>query len=309
MYIIIEGIDKVGKSSLARYISSEFNVPIKKFSKPEGDVYLEYMKFLCGNPGITICDRFYLGELSYGPVKRGKSDLNPNEVMNIEMTLMARKPLLIYASTDTKTIKANFIKDKEEYVTIKDVVPLKQHFNQAIKNSLLNWYQFDYQTDGDYSKITPLIEHWFDNSQDDQPRIQKAVTNRLIGNIDASVLLVGDVGNVKLKERRSASVSVPFDFGKSSSYLKEALILAKVNPRDIAITNYTKHHLDYKSGIIDELNCLQNLKKVIFLGKVKQDLTLSTNLDVKSIKHPSWASRFNYPINKYAKELKELIYG
>ncbi len=313
MFIVIEGLDKTGKTSLAKYLSERLGCPITKFSAPTGDPYLEYMRYLVKDAHPAVLDRFYLGELAYGPVKRGKSELTKQERTNIEMMTMALKPFLIYSSTDTKTIKENFVKDGEDFTTEKDVEPLKQHYNQAIKSGILTWYQFDYQKDKDYSKIFQPIKKWVKNVLLQEERLRRIQHIRLIGNPDAKVLLVGDVCNYKAKHTKDQALAIPFASGPAAEYLYNALEEAKIPLTDIAITNFDKYHIN-KLDLVDESIVMPNLQRVVFLGPMKgamKDKRKSEIIfeDVVSIKHPSWAKRFNYPLKTYAKELRTAVYG
>jgi len=217
MYIVIEGLDKTGKTSLSNYLSKTLKLPIKKFSRPQRDAYCEYMEYLLTDFEPAILDRFYLGELAYGPVKRGKSELSDEERRNIEMTMTTQKPFLIYSSTDTKTIQANFKKDGETYTQTKDVVPLKKAYNEAIKTGILKWHKFDYQKDKDYKKITKEIKEWFSKMTIQQVDLLALRKTRVIGNMDAEVLLVGDVCNFKARHNKDPKLVVPFASGPAGS--------------------------------------------------------------------------------------------
>ena len=307
MYIVIEGVDKTGKTSLSNFLSKRLKLPIKKFSRPIGDPYCEYMEYLLLDDKPAILDRFYLGELVYGPVKRGKSELSDREWFNIEMTMMAHKPFLIYSSTDTKKIQDNFKKDGENYTQAKDVVPLKKAYKSAIDHSQLKWHHFDYQKDKNYKKILKQILPWHYDMMNKYLRLRDIRRTRMIGNPEAKVLIVGDICNTKLKENKDQRLVVPFAFGKSASYLYNALMLAGVDFKDIAVTNFTKYQ-NGNIGILTEVNNMPNLERIIYLGKHKKN-SIPTMKKELELKHPSWAARFNYPIKKYSQELKQAIYG
>src|SRR3990167_203956 len=298
MFIALEGIDKCGKTSLARYISKRNNFPIVKFSQPKGDPYLEYMGYLCKKPKkIEVLDRFFLGELAYGPVKRGKSSLSPTDVRNIELMLMAQKPLLIYCSTDNQTIESNFRKDNETFTKVSEIKVLKELFSSATTSSLNEWKKFDYKKDLDYRRVTAVIDQWVKETEVNLSRLLKLRDQRVIGNTDADTLLVGDVCNPTYK-----TYPTPFAYGPSSEYLHAALSLAGIEYKSIAITNFTKCHNKTK-GLKVELKNLQ-LKKILYLGPIKD---IPNKLDVQHIRHPSWAARFNHPLLAYANELKVII--
>jgi hypothetical protein len=301
MYIVLEGLDKCGKTSLANFLSKKLNLPIKKFSQPKGDPYVEYMEFLTTDFKPKILDRFYLGELAYGPVKRGKSGITNDERRNIELSLMAANPLLIYCETDNRTITDNFIKDGETFTKVSEIKALKQAFHGAINTGLLKWHIFNYKNDGNYKKIMNKVNEWTQDLDEFSTYFMRR--QMVIGNLNSTTLLVGDVCNVKLKENKG--IPVPFGAGKSADYLFTALKLAKIDLGNIAITNFEKYH-NGNIGITVEEAFMPNLKRIIYLGSKyynqRSDLFIN-----RVINHPSWAARFNYPIKTYAKELREVI--
>lgn len=305
MYIILEGIDKTGKTSLAKYLSTKLNLPVQGFSQPKEHPYVEYMRFLLTGPKLVILDRFYLGERAYGPVKRGKSELSDAEIRNIELSLMMANAFCIYTTAPANTIRENFIKEKENYTTFQDIVPLKNAYQQAMWNSRLKWHKFDYRNDGNYQKILALVKPWYEDMMNQYFRFSELTSTRVIGNPDAKTLLVGDICNTKLKANRDPNLVVPFAFGKSSEYLFKALDIAGIDPSTIAITNQVKYH-DGRQDIFNEVSGLKNLKKIIYLGK-RPRTGLPTFVDEITINHPSWAARFQFPIKKYAEILKKEI--
>lgn len=161
MFIILEGIDKTGKTSLANYLSKKFKLPIIKFSKPKGDPFTEYYEFLLNHKTPAILDRFYLGEEVYGPVKRGKSALTRVQFRKIESLVAKLKTFNIYTYTSFAEIKHNFIKEKEEYATLNDIMKLKNQYDVATYYSKFDWYNFNYLYDENYEKIDKKIEEWY----------------------------------------------------------------------------------------------------------------------------------------------------
>ncbi len=302
MYIVLEGIDKTGKTSLAKFLSEKLNMPIVKFSQPKEHPYVEYMRFLLTDLRPVILDRFYLGERAYGPVKRGKSELSDDEIRNIEATMQAGNPFLIYCTSPAKRIRENFKKDGETYTTDDDIIPLKNAYQQAIRKSKLKWNKFDYRNDKDYKKIYRRILAWHQHHINGRIGYKKLRELRVVGNPFTKYLLVGDVCNTKLKLNRDPKLVIPFAFGKSADYLYKALELAKIDPSTIAITNLKKYHNGVE-GIVREIIELKRLKRVVFLGRSPKPCR-TNGVPSVTIRHPSWAARFNYPIEQYAAELK-----
>jgi thymidylate kinase len=102
MLIIIEGADKTGKTTLAKAIAKRFGYHYYHSGPPKRRPADEYIDFLLDLKYSTVCDRFHLGELVYGPMFRGTIGINEREFRVIEYMLKSMKAILIYASTDIK---------------------------------------------------------------------------------------------------------------------------------------------------------------------------------------------------------------
>lgn len=81
MIIIIEGIDRVGKTTLCNLISKEFNIPIYKHegkflyhnmdNDNETDKMIQLIEICRLLDGVVIFDRFHLTDAVYGIIERG----------------------------------------------------------------------------------------------------------------------------------------------------------------------------------------------------------------------------------------------
>lgn len=147
-HIIIEGIDKTGKSTLAKYLSKKFNLPIKKFSAPDGNPYNDYLDFIKNETKPHIIDRFYLGELVYGPVKRGKSWLTPENVKTLELECFRQETFNILTDADIQITGQRFIQEKENFLQQADIEPIMRLYRETSFYSRLIWTP--YRIDGDY---------------------------------------------------------------------------------------------------------------------------------------------------------------
>lgn len=141
-HIVIDGMDKTGKSTLVRYLSEKLNLPVKKFSAPEGDPFLEYVHFLSSTQQPHIIDRFYLSELAYGPVMRGKSQINENQKAFLEGALLGMNALCIYAWDHVPLIKARFIADGETFIKPDDIEAVMDIMKKEVEESRLRWVPY-----------------------------------------------------------------------------------------------------------------------------------------------------------------------
>ena len=312
MQIILEGVDKQGKTSLANYLSKKFGFPILKYSQPKEDPYVEYMKLLVNQKQDVILDRFHLGELAYGPVKRGKSELLGWKIRNIEMLLNMRDSFNIYCWTDSATTKKKFTEDREDYAKFEDIRPLALNFEKAIKTSLNHWNRFDYRTDPKYVKISEKIKVWQKRQNENKNILQKMIDMRAIGNFYAKTLILGEVSNVELEQEKYKLINVPFANGPSADILYSALNKAKIPTTNYVLSNIRKAHLPGKPLLLDEIE-LPNIKNIVCLGNQSYELTsdyceaYQIRLPIIKVPHPAFVARGGTTVEQYASILKKNI--
>jgi len=138
MIIILEGCDKTGKTTLANKLFERTDFKMYKSSQPKKPPYEEYMEMLdiIGKEDAII-DRFHLGEMVYGPIYRGKSNLTNIQFKYIEDRLKKLKTVVIYCSDDSTKIAKRFKKDKEEFTKEQDIVDILLRYYEIIKKSTL----------------------------------------------------------------------------------------------------------------------------------------------------------------------------
>jgi len=96
--IVIEGVDGAGKSTLIEKLRDN-DTHIMHKGPMEGNVVAEYINPLLSynqtHEGLTLCDRWHVGEMVYGPIYRGESKVNPGFKRYIEMFLDSRGALKV----------------------------------------------------------------------------------------------------------------------------------------------------------------------------------------------------------------------
>ena len=148
MKILLEGIDGVGKSSLAKELAEVFNIPcIKHLGKPKSikrykgckikyqlEVFKRFNKVLLSNVDV-VYDRAHLGEFVYGPLYRGKPCCTLSE---IEDGTRTKDIVLILLVTDNfdmlRDDGENFDSNNQE----REQEMFKNAFHQSrVKNKIL----------------------------------------------------------------------------------------------------------------------------------------------------------------------------
>lgn len=159
MLIILEGSDKCGKTTLARFLAVKFQADYVKFSAPVKPAYDEYRDFLFTiDPRKNyVLDRFLYGELVYGPIYRGKSGVTPEQMRFLE-TIMARvRTAVIYCETDLQQIRDNFVKDDEQFTRQEDIEEILKRYKYLWSQTHIKPYYFNYLTDPTYGRLMPWL--------------------------------------------------------------------------------------------------------------------------------------------------------
>lgn len=115
--IIVEGLDKCGKTSLCEDIARVYrhSLPILKFNQPKGDAMAEYAQALVDNPDPFIADRFHMGESVYGPVYRGTQPVVDSRLHALEGDLAHRSALVVYMTDSASNICKRFEEHAETF--------------------------------------------------------------------------------------------------------------------------------------------------------------------------------------------------
>lgn len=142
MHIIIEGIDKVGKTTLAIELAKRLYMPIINRMKPRDTIYQECMDFLNTADQGYIIDRLHISELAYGPVKRGKIRFTPTEFQNIEGKCKGLNTFNIFCSDSLENIKARCERMGEDFITGPEIAQVQENFFKEIPKSELEWHRY-----------------------------------------------------------------------------------------------------------------------------------------------------------------------
>ena len=298
MIIILEGVDKAGKSTLAKELRTQLKWPVIHFGKPGPDPATEYFDFLNHINENIICDRFFVGELVYGPLLRGKNSMTSLQIRVIERMCRKIGTLLIHVSPPYSVINDRLIELGDEMVTHAQNQKAYDMFKTIIdgiktgpKMALL-WANYSPH------KIAEQIVKFI------KPQLPTYNTVRSFSGIGTvigtKVVLVGDKIN-----KNTTWVNKPFDGGPASKYLLRTMLCSKLNEEEVYITN-----ADVLDS--DEVEFLKSTGETQFvaLGNIASDRLNFLNVKHRKIDHPQYRNRFKFDdINEYVKDLEIAVKG
>jgi thymidylate kinase len=160
MLIIVEGMDKTGKSTLCNYLMKKLPEAylIKNGVKPLDASLEERAKIkkaydsifkaynMAFSDQILIVDRFVISELVYS-YKRGYDAKKDTDIMEFVKFIedMENNAAIVYCTAPAEVIEQKFIDDKEDYTKIEEIVPLMKKYDEALslfKNTTKLYYDY-----------------------------------------------------------------------------------------------------------------------------------------------------------------------
>lgn len=152
LFVVFEGADGSGKTSLAQSIAKEFEVAYshndKSSSYEEGKKnsydYIEVLK----NAPTGVIDRLvHTGETVYAPIYRGYDGIDYFEdlenKMNEEFNI-----LLVYVSANDEIVKERLKNRGEDYINIEDIKKIKDNYAKYLEKTKFPYILFDNSRDG-----------------------------------------------------------------------------------------------------------------------------------------------------------------
>lgn len=100
MFVILEGNEGSGKTTLANYFAKKLGVEVTHRSKPKTEqerleMYESYWNDI-RNKDVAIWDRCFYSERIYGPIMRDQSYISHAQMIEYELALAAKSAFVIY---------------------------------------------------------------------------------------------------------------------------------------------------------------------------------------------------------------------
>lgn len=297
MLIVIEGPDKTGKTTLAKAISTELGYEYKHFSAPKGSPADEYIDFLLNLKRPTVCDRFHLGELVYGPMFRGKAGITPLELATIERVMRLKQTILIHAVTPIDTANTRLVKSTEhEVVNVVQNIQAARGFAEVMPKTnagpVLKY---------DGSSITALhaiIDEVVGLLREYGETLDPADYTG-IGTVTGSkIVFVGEQVNKNVTWR-----GLPFDRGFASQFLLDTFQAARVPEKAVYLCNADK--LTKKEALTLKFT---GWTRFVALGAKASDKLARLGIRAYDLAHPQFIKRFHYKRkDRYVSQFKEIV--
>ena len=129
MFVIIEGNEGSGKTTLANQFAKMLGVEVKHRSKPENederqDMYRDYLEDIT-TLEHAVWDRCFYSEMVYGPIMRDQSYIGNQQMIEFEQLLESKGAFVVYCRPDphiafkrAQNRGEEYIKDFETYEKI-----------------------------------------------------------------------------------------------------------------------------------------------------------------------------------------------
>lgn len=140
--IVIEGVDRTGKSELAMSLAADYeNAQVLHFGPPKKNALREYLEPLLDyDPRVDniICDRLHIGEVVWPKYFNREPRMTRAERGVIEVFLASRGGLLVHATRDIAGLRKAFEEaDPPEPLPVDQVFPAMQDFEAAVAESAM----------------------------------------------------------------------------------------------------------------------------------------------------------------------------
>ena len=134
MLIVLEGVDGVGKSTIARKLARILNARIIHCTKDTPNDYRYFHRILdAATDENVIADRFCYGQFVYQTPEERK--LSKEDLYHLETAMLARGAKVIYVTAQEKTIEERLNKRNE--TPMYPVKELMKRFDEVMGNSTL----------------------------------------------------------------------------------------------------------------------------------------------------------------------------
>jgi gluconate kinase len=308
MFIVIEGTDASGKTSLIEAVTNEvktrFNERVMEFHKGRPDeetrrwVLQEYVTSLEGidwSRSLAVADRWHWGEATYAPLKRPHTNTDGFGLLGqsgwrwVELFMQSRGMVQFWLYQPLEVIQARLSTRGDDYVNVDELETILDLYTNAAKHSIYVGIQPEADS---LSAVPELAKYIVDIAAEHAKGAHdvSAVYPEYIGSPRPTALLVGDERNIVKRYGEETKLPfMPVD-GNSGDFLLRAL------PDDFWKTVGIVNVNDMRGSFLD-LWVTLGMPPIIALGRnAARGIEKSgiENDKFITLPHPQWVRRFHH---------------
>lgn len=301
--IVLEGPDLAGKTTLAQQLMRVNDGRGKTYIKRgpiREDPMLEYLRpldALCSSNytdmhQCLVLDRWHVGELIYGPLLRGRSQLTVPQANYIEMVMQSLGCIFIHVTSDVPTLQDRYDIRGDSLIKKEWLEQIQEDYWRYV-STRPHWVSYAVSHESEWHS------KW---SRPPEPSAPNFV-GRYIGPSRPSVLLLGD-------ERASDEFTWPFVPRRATSghWLMGALVAAEIDHMQVGIVNAC----ELQPAELHLLYGQLGWPPVVTLGRnAERAWKASWSIETRPfiyLHHPQYARRFHYMSFKtYGEQIKAAI--
>lgn len=280
--IILEGVDKSGKTTLANELAVRYKLPIKHFGIPipGSDPCKDYSSEMRYVYEPAIYDRFLYGELVYSKVKKRETTMNTHGFYCLDMMLASVPHVVIWCRPEWEEVQRRLLLEPDGYVNIGEARQIYEEYDERMYDLAANVVMYD-GTNKD--TVIKACDQVMDKKAWETFLHWKHQGMPGIGTLNPDILIVGERYNF------AAKYQITF-WSKSGAYLFDAFRDLGISFKKLHFTNSISPQL---TQITKEQIKLLNPRVILPLGNVSQTVVkVATNQMWPRIPHPSYYSRF-----------------
>ena len=160
LFIVFEGVDGTGKSTLAKAIADKYGVEVthndKSLTYEEGKKNsYDYIEKLKEMPFGVIDRLVHTGEAVYAPIYRGYTGIDYFNDLEEKM-LEEFDILMVYVHAENDVIEERLKSRGEDYISLKDIDRLKGNYDYYLRQTEIPFITFDSGKDSLENNINKL---------------------------------------------------------------------------------------------------------------------------------------------------------
>ncbi|MEO3810761.1 hypothetical protein ABGB17_17305 [Sphaerisporangium sp. B11E5] len=143
--LVLEGCDGVGKSTLAKHLSTHHDFTVVHSPKTPDHLDLaDRYRTILAQPGRILFDRCFISELVYGPLYRGRSRITWAQAIDLAESVITRAGTLIHLTAPLATVHERLLARDGRILPLDDIA------------AVLTGYERVFATLADYTTVLTL---------------------------------------------------------------------------------------------------------------------------------------------------------